>query len=126
METVTIRTEEHVAQPMTVQVSGTANSFFAAPIPSVLPSVSAKAPPSRDRWRAILDNWGPLRKEVLERLASFHRSFAEPVKIVGDEIEINEYAMVAEKPYLIEYKGDLLEFIRKADGSIVISEVHIK
>lgn len=115
-----VSTKENSTESLTI-TPGAASTSLQAPVPSI----SAISPPAREDWPSILGDWNHLRDEVVLRLAAFHRSFAEPIKVVDDQIEINEYAMVPEKPYLVEYKDGLREFIRKMDGSIVISEVVI-
>lgn len=106
-----------------LNVIDVANTSSRTSISGATPSVSAYPPPAKEDWVSILGDWNRLRDEILRRLAAFHRSFAEPVKIVDGGVEIHERAMVAEKPYLIKCNDELLEFIRRADGSIVISEV---
>lgn len=103
---------------------GVASTSVSAPVPAISSS-SAFSPPAKKDWGSILNDWKRIHSEVSPRLAAFHRSFAEPVRIVNDEVQIHEYAMVAEKPYLVKYEGDVLEFTRKADGSIVVCELHI-
>ena len=70
--------------------------------------------------------WTSLRDQVRERLASFRRALGNPVSLTNDgQIHLSEYAMIPERPYVIEYAGSTYEFIRMADGSIVISEVRL-
>jgi hypothetical protein len=71
------------------------------------------------------DEWDRVVHLTRKRLSDLRHAIAEPVKVVDEDVRIREYAMIAERPYLVEYKGELYEFVRKVDGSIVVSEIRI-
>src|SRR5216683_2517988 len=64
--------------------------------------------------------------QVRERVAGYRRLLGNPVSIGEDgQIHLSEYAMIPERPYVVNYSGDVYEFVRTADGKIVVSEVKL-
>jgi hypothetical protein len=71
--------------------------------------------------------WEKLVQELEAKLAEHHRALGEPVKVIdNDHVRIRESLMIPDRPYLVEYKGDTYEFVRKSDGSIVVSELQLQ
>lgn len=68
-------------------------------------------------------SWDDLLRVVQERVAKRRAAFREPVRVVDDNIQVSEYAMVPEQPYLVRYNGEMYEFVRKLDDLIEVSEV---
>ena len=70
--------------------------------------------------------WNKLFTSVHEKLSNFYRSIGTPVTLTEDgQIHLSEYAMIPEKPYVVRLGEDTYEFVRQADGSIVMSELLI-
>ena len=75
---------------------------------------------------SLLESWERLYQTVTRALSGFYQGFAQPVEVINDEVQIHQYAMIPEKPYVVSYQGELYEFTSKIDGSIEISELRIE
>jgi hypothetical protein len=72
------------------------------------------------------NEWLILRDQVRKQIDSYRQTIGSPVSLTADgQIRLSEYAMIPERPYIIEYAETVYEFVRKSDGSIVISEIQI-
>jgi hypothetical protein len=90
-------------------------------------ATSASVTPSASVKLMDPEQWDQLRQRVGAKLADWKGSLREPVKVIDqDHIQIKEHLMLPEQPYVVDYKGDVYEFIRKFDGSIVVSELRFE
>jgi hypothetical protein len=61
--------------------------------------------------------------EIERKLRDRAQEFANPVRVVGESLRINEDGMIPEVPYHVTWNGEQYEVIKALDGKLKLAEL---